>query len=120
MRRFAQFFAFFWIFSACLSAPLFAEEQKSRSQETVEQDAKGDDDKPVGAESGKKGGIYAVGRGFKTAGGEMEKGFKAAGRGIVKGGKATGRGFKKAGGAIKNFFTGESGNDKKEEKKEEK
>ena len=117
MRRLALFFAFFWMVSVALPASGLAEETKSRSQETVEQDAKGDDDKPVGAESGKKGGIYAVGRGFKTAGGEMEKGFKAAGRGIVKGGKATGRGFKKAGGAIKNFFTGESGDDDKKEEK---
>ena len=78
----------------------------------VEQDAH--EEKPVGGDSGKKGGIYVVGRGFKTAGSEMEKGFKAAGHGIVKGGKATGRGFKKAGGAIKNFFTGETGDkDKK-------
>jgi len=91
--------------------PLAAAE--SGNGKTVEQDAK--EEKPVGGESGKKGGIYVVGRGFKTAGSEMEKGFKAAGRGIVKGGKATGRGFKKAGGAIKNFFTGETG-DKKESK----
>ncbi len=118
MRRLTLLFAFAWIFSAALPASLFAEDApKSRSQETVQQDAKGDDDKPVGGETGKKGGIYVVGRGFKTAGSEMEKGFKAAGRGIVKGGKATGRGFKKAGGAIKGFFTGESGDDKKEEKK---
>ena len=69
-------------------------------------------EKPIGGSSGEKGGIYVVGRGFKTAGSEMEKGFKAAGNGIVKGGKATGRGLKKAGGSIKNFFTGE-GNGKK-------
>lgn len=112
MRRIALFLAFAWIFSAALPHSSFAaEDQKSRSQETVQQDAA--DDRPIGAESGKKGGIYAVGRGFKTAGSEMEKGFKAAGRGIVKGGKATGRGFQKAGGAVKGFFTGESGKDKK-------
>jgi len=117
MRRFALFFALAWMLSAALPHSVFAEEEASRSQQTVEQDAKSDDEKPIGAESGKKGGIYAVGRGFKTAGSEMEKGFKAAGDGIVKGGKATGRGFKKAGGAIKGFFTGESGDEKKEEKK---
>lgn len=83
---------------------------ESTSDKSVQQDAK--EEKPVGGETGKKGGIYVVGRGFKTAGTEMEKGFKAAGRGIVKGGKATGRGFKKAGGAIKNFFTGETGENK--------
>jgi hypothetical protein len=115
MRRLALFFTFAYLISAALPSSLYADETKSRSQETVEQDAKGDDDKPVGGSSGKKGGIYVVGRGFKTAGKEMEKGFKAAGRGIVKGGKATGRGFKKAGGAVKDFFTGES-DDKKEEK----
>ncbi|HKY64156.1 MAG TPA: hypothetical protein VJR29_12140 [bacterium] len=116
MRKLALFFALAWMFSAALPHSSFAEEDsKARSQETVKQDA--EDDKPVGGESGKKGGIYVVGRGFKTAGSEMEKGFKAAGRGIVKGGKATGRGFKKAGGAIKGFFTGESGDDKKEEEK---
>lgn len=116
MRRLALLFALTWIFSAALPASLFAEDApKSKSQETVQQDAS--DDKPVGGESGKKGGIYVVGRGFKTAGSEMEKGFKAAGRGIVKGGKATGHGFKKAGGAIKGFFTGESGDEKKEEEK---
>ena len=95
------------------SLPVFAADAKD--SKTVEQDAK--EEKPVGGESGKKGGIYVVGRGFKTAGHGMEKGFKAAGRGIVKGGKATGRGFKKAGGSIKNFFTGETGDkDKKESK----
>lgn len=83
---------------------------ESGDGKAVAQDAQ--EEKPVGGESGKKGGIYVVGRGFKTAGSEMEKGFKAAGRGIVKGGKATGRGFKKAGGAIKNFFTGETGEKK--------
>jgi len=71
----------------------------------------------VGGETGKKGGIYVVGRGFKTAGHEMEggfkkaghgmeKGFKTAGHGIVKGGKATGHAFQKAGHSTKNFFTG--------------
>lgn len=75
-------------------------------------------EKPVGGQAGEKGGIYVVGRAFKTtghtmkdgfvaAGHGMEKGFKAAGHGIKKGGQATGRGFKKAGGSIKNFFTGE-------------
>ena len=115
MRRFALLFAFTWIFSGVLPASLSAEDApKSQSEETVKQDAS-DDDKPVGGETGKKGGIYVVGRGFKTAGSEMEKGFKAAGKGIVKGGKATGRGFKKAGGAVKDFFTGETGDDEKKE-----
>lgn len=115
MRRLALFFALAWNFSAALPHKAHAtEDEKSRSQQTVQQDAD-DDDRPIGAESGKKGGIYTVGRGFKTAGSEMEKGFKAAGRGIVKGGKATGRGFQKAGGAVKGFFTGES-DDKKKDK----
>lgn len=63
--------------------------------------------KKAGAQAGQKGGIYVVGRGFKTAGHEMKEGFKTAGRGIEKGGKAAGRGFKKAGHEIKGFFTGE-------------
>jgi len=46
-----------------------------------------------------KGGIYKVGRGFKTAGRGMKKGF-------VK----TGHGFKWLGGKIKRFFTGEKEN----------
>jgi len=81
------------------------------NSKTVQSDAK--DEKPVGGKSGEKGGIYTVGRGFKTAGGAMEGGFKTAGHGIVKGGKATGHAFKKAGGAVKNFFTGENGDKKK-------
>lgn len=64
-------------------------------------------DKPIGGNTGEKGGIYVVGRGFKTAGHEMEGGFKAAGRGIKKGGQATGHAFQKTGTSIKNFFTGE-------------
>jgi len=89
----------------------------SHAEETqVEADAK--ENNAVGGKAGEKGGIYVVGRGFKTAGKTMEggfvtaghgmeKGFKAAGHGIKKGGQATGRGFKKAGGSIKNFFTGD-------------
>ncbi|MCE9625453.1 MAG: hypothetical protein K8R69_08400 [Deltaproteobacteria bacterium] len=77
----------------------------AHADEKAEQDAK--EEKPIGSHSGQKGGIYVVGRGFKTAGSEMEKGFQAAGHGIVKGGKATGHAFKKAGGAVKGFFTGE-------------
>ncbi len=84
---------------------------EASNQKTVQSDAK--DEKSVGGKSGQKGGIYVVGRGFKTAGGAMESGFKTAGHGIVKGGKATGHAFKKAGGAIHDFFTGESGNSKK-------
>jgi len=61
----------------------------------------------AGSNAGKKGGIYVVGRGFKTAGHEMKDGFKAAGRGIEKGGRAAGRAFQKAGREIKEFFTGE-------------
>ena len=80
-------------------------------QKRAEQDAKGE--KPVGGKSGQKGGIYVVGRGFKSAGHGMEKGFKAAGRGIEKGGKATGHAFQKAGHATKNFFTGEKDEPKK-------
>ncbi len=91
--------------------PSTARATEAKDPKTVQQDAK--EDKPVGGESGQKGGIYVVGRGFKTAGHGMEQGFKAAGRGIVKGGKATGRAFKKAGGSIKNFFTGETGDNKK-------
>ncbi len=71
-------------------------------------------EKPIGAKAGQKGGIYTVGRAFKSAGGSMEKGFKAAGRGIKKGMIKTGHGFKKAGSSIKNFFTGETGSKKSE------
>ena len=107
MKRLSLIFAILLSFSLAhvhVLAIAHAEDSKT------EQDAK--DEKPVGGHSGQKGGIYVVGRGFKTAGSEMEKGFKTAGHGIVKGGKATGHAFKKAGGAVKDFFTGET-NDKK-------
>lgn len=110
MKRFSILsFSLIALGALSLSHPLQAAE--ASNQKTVQSDAK--DEKPVGGHSGQKGGIYVVGRGFKTAGGEMEKGFKTAGHGIVKGGKATGHAFKKAGGAIHDFFTGESGNNKK-------
>jgi hypothetical protein len=56
----------------------------------------------------KKGGIYKVGRAFKTAGHGIKKGGIAAGHGIKKGAKATGHAFEKAGSSIKHTFTGES------------
>ena len=46
-----------------------------------------------------KGGIYKVGRGFKTAGSGMKKGFVKAGHG-----------FSWLGHKFKNFFTGKSDN----------
>ncbi len=94
--------------SVTLPATTFAENTQS---------SKSDDEKPVGSKSGEKGGIYVVGRGFKTAGHEMGEGFKAAGKGIKKGGKATGRAFKKAGGSVKDFFTGEKSDEEKEPEK---
>lgn len=70
------------------------------------------EEKEIGGKTGEKGGIYVVGRAFKTAGHSMEGGFKAAGGGIKKGGKATGRAFQKTGHSIKNFFTGETDSNK--------
>jgi hypothetical protein len=89
-------------FSISLPSLTYAETASTQKQSEV----KGDE-KPVGAKSGEKGGIYTVGRAFKKAGTSMESGFKAAGRGIKKGGHTMGRGFKKAGRSIHDFFTGE-------------
>ena len=90
------------IFTLCLSAPLIRAEDTPATQKSS-----GSVGAKAGGNAGEKGGIYVVGRGFKTAGHEMKEGFKAAGRGIEKGGKAAGRGFKKAGHEIHDFFTGE-------------
>jgi hypothetical protein len=102
MKKIRPFFTLFMalIFALGFLSPAFAETSEDSK-------ASASSEKSVGSGTGEKGGIYVVGRGFKKAGGEMEKGFKAAGRGIKKGGQATGSAFKKAGGSIKNFFTGE-------------
>ena len=108
--------AFFSFFLIQIGGPLCARAADGSESQASHSSSPG---AAAGKQAGQKGGIYVVGRGFKTAGHEMKEGFKAAGRGIEKGGKATGHAFKKAGHSIKNFFTGEKDEPKKEEPKKE-
>jgi hypothetical protein len=101
MKRMIYVSLAFLLLAAPISSTSFSETSQHATTESSSSQ------KPIGAKTGEKGGIYVVGRAFKSAGHSMGEGFKAAGRGIKKGGVATGHAFQKAGHSIKNFFTGE-------------
>lgn len=87
---FVIFFQSVLIFPAFVLAnnPSIQEKNIPDSQPSIQNEIKSE-------QSGEKGGVYAVGREFKEAGGE-----------IKKGGETVGQFFSGIGRSVKNFFTG--------------